>query len=123
MANELTFSYSIVHTKDPRVPFRPTQTIQCDQTGQGVYSNTLTIGTSAEDVNFGDVVPGLVILTNLDDTNYVQYGMSDGGTIKILGRLYPSKRVPAMFFLEPSATLRMIANTASCKVHVQAYYL
>jgi hypothetical protein len=121
---DLTLSLQVQHTKEPRNSWRPEGSAPtATQTGAGVYDNTLAIGTTAEDVSFGDVVPGLVILQNLDDTNFVDFGMSDAGTIKPLGRLYPDGRWPAMFFLKPSTTLRMQADTASCNVRVIAYTL
>lgn len=123
MANELRLSLRVEHTKDPRMPWSWPSVIQFDQTGTGAYRQTLSIGTSAEDVAFGDIAPGLVVLVNLDDTNYVDFGMSDGGTLKILGRLYPGDRVPAMFVLSPGQTLRMQANTGACNVDVAAWEL
>src|SRR5690349_2165786 len=113
MANDLQLTLRVGHTKDPRVSWSWPNVIQFDQTGSGVYQQTLSIGTSAEDVAFGDIAPGLVILVNLDDTNYVDFGMSDGGTLKTLGRLYPGDRVPAVFMLSPGQTLRMQANTGA----------
>jgi hypothetical protein len=123
MADELRLNIAVTHTKAPKIRWQPTDAIQMDQTGAGVYQQTLSIGTSAEDVAFGDVAPGLVILTNLDPTNYVDFGMSDGGTLKTLGRLYPAEGWPAMFMLSPGQTLRMQANTLACNVHVVAYEL
>lgn len=120
---DLSLTLSVQHTKDPQVSWRWPGVIQFDQTGSGVYQQTLSIGTTAEDVSFGDIAPGLVILVNLDDTNYVDFGMSDAGTLKTLGRLYPGDRVPAMFMLGPGQTLRMQANTGACNVHVTAWEL
>ena len=123
MANDIRVSLRIEHTKDPRVPWSWPGVVQMDQTGAGVYQQTLSIGTTAEDVAFGDIAPGLVVLVNLDDTNYVEFGMSDGGTIKKIGTLPASSRVPAMFMLATGQTLRMQANTGACNVHVVAWEL
>lgn len=123
MANELQLSMSIQHTKDPAIGWSPRSAIQATQTGTGVYQQTVNIGTTAEAVSFGDVSPGLVLLYNLDTTNFVDFGMSDGGTLKPIGRLYPSSKWPAMFYLSAGQTLMMLADTASCEVHVVAYEL
>lgn len=98
----------------------PNVSRQYDQTTVGMSDQVLTIGTSAEDVAFGDVAtPGTVILHNLDSTNYVEYGMSDGGTIKTLCKLKAGR--VNIIDLAASTTLRMIANTASCKVRVMCF--
>lgn len=123
MANELQLALRVGHTKEPKVSWQWPSVIQFDQTGAGVYQQTLAIGTTAEDVAFGDIAPGLVILVNLDDTNFVDFGMSDGGTLKTLGTLLPGDRVPAMFMLKSGTTLRMQADTAACNVHVVAWEL
>lgn len=123
MADDLRLNISLTHTKSPKIGWRPVDAIMADQTGSGRFEQTLSIGTTAEDVAFGDTAPGLVILWNEDDTNYVDFGMSDAGTLKTIGRLYPETNWPAMFFLSPGQTLRMQANTGACDVHVIAYEL
>lgn len=123
MANELRLQIGITHQKEPSQNWAPYGAVLATQTGAGVFSQTVNIGTSAEVVSFGDVAPGLVLLYNLDDENYVDFGMSDGGTLKAIGRLYSSTRWPAMFYLSPGQTLMMQANTAACDVQVVAYEL
>jgi hypothetical protein len=113
----------VTHQKQPAQNWQPYGAVMATQTGAGVFAQTLNIGTTAEAVSFGDVSPGLVILYNLDDTNFVNFGMSDGGTLKAIGRLYPTTRWPAMFFLMPGQTLMMQADTLACEVHVVAYEL
>lgn len=123
MANELSASLTVVHSKTPRRSFRPNTSFQATQAGQGVFEQTLSIGTAEENVSFGDVSPGLVILQNLDPTNFVSWGINDGGAIKAPGVLYPSTEWPTMFWLKPGATLRMQADTGACEVQVTAYEL
>jgi hypothetical protein len=121
---DLTLGISIQHTKEPRNSWRPEDgNPTATQTGVGVFDNTFDIGTTAEDISFGDVVPGLVILINQDDTNFVDYGMNDGGASKLPFRLYPDGRWPGINFMKPGVTLRLQADTASCKVRVIAYTL
>lgn len=117
MANEIsaTVGLSVVNG-NLRISF-PQLTRQYNQTASGLSDQVLSIATTAEDVSFGDVAtPGLCVLHNLDTTNYVEYGMSDGGTIKKLAKLSPGD--VHMIRIAASTTLRMQANTAACKVRV-----
>lgn len=117
MANEITATIGLqLINGNLRATF-PQLSRQYTQTIAGLSDQVLSIGTSAEDVSFTDVTtPGIVVLHNLDSTNYVSYGMSDGGTIKTLGKL--SAGDVHTFRLAASTTLRMQANTAACKVRV-----
>ena len=117
MANEITLTVGLqlvnssLRAQFPQVPSQYTQTTA------GISDNVWTIGTSAEDVAFGDVAtPGLTVLHNLDSTNYVDYGMSDGGTMKAVGRLKAGDK--HIIRIGASVTLRMQANTGACKVRV-----
>ncbi|WP_254513842.1 hypothetical protein [Anatilimnocola floriformis] len=81
----------------------------------GANSGIQTVGTSAEALAVGDVATlGLVCLLNTDATNFVQFGPDDSGTMKVVGRLKPGEA--AQFRLEPGITLKLKADTASCKV-------
>lgn len=117
MANEIssTVGLSVVNG-NLRIQF-PQLTRQYNQTASGLSDQVLSIGTSAEDASFGDVAtPGLVVLHNLDSANYVEYGMSDGGTIKKLAKLNAGD--VHLIRLAASTTLRLQANTAACKVRI-----
>ena len=117
MANEIsaTVGLSVVNG-NLRISL-PQLTRQYNQTASGLSDQVLSIATTAEDVSFGDVsTPGLCVLHNLDTTNYVEYGMSDSGTIKKLAKL--SAGDVHMIRIAASTTLRMQANTAACKVRV-----
>ncbi len=117
MANEITVTVGCqVVNGDLRAQFTQVA-LSRNQAASGLSDQVLSIGTSEENVSFGDVAtPGLVCLHNLDSTNYVEYGMSDGGTMKKLGKLIAGDK--ALFRLAASTTLRMQANTAACKVRV-----
>jgi hypothetical protein len=117
MANEIsaTVGLSVVNG-NLRISF-PQLTRQYNQTASGLSDQVLSIATTAEDVSFGDVsTPGLCVIQNLDTTNYVEYGMSDSGTIKKLAKL--SAGDVHLIRIAASTTLRMQANTAACKVRV-----
>lgn len=76
----------------------------------------LTIGTTEESVAFGELgTEGWMIMQNLDETNYVEWGFA---TTVYGGRLEAGE--PALFRLNPSTTLYLKANTAACKVVIYA---
>ena len=83
----LRLTQTVTHLRDPYSNWRQNSSPETNLAADGVFEAVLDIGTSEENVSFGDLTPGLVILVNLDDANYVQYGMSDAGTMKTLGRL------------------------------------
>jgi hypothetical protein len=101
--------------------FRPGN-ITVDQTTSGMSCQVLSIGTSEEDITFGDVATeGVCTLYNLDATNYVLWGKKDGsGNMQAIGKLKPS-HIPAVFNFNAGSTLRMQANTAACKVRICLY--
>ena len=117
MANEITSTIGLsVVNGNLRVQF-PQVARQYTQSASGLSDQVLSIGTSEENVAFGDVAtPGLTVLHNLDSTNYVEYGQSDGGTMKKIGKLSPGD--VHLIRIAASTTLRMLANTAACKVRV-----
>ena len=118
MANEITLQVkaklnnaSLKHTFDPGIK-------QITQTGIGLHAPVVSVGTSEEDFDPGDIAGadlGVICLLNLDTTNYVTWGAKDT-TMKAIGRLMPGE--PAFLRLEPSITIRWIADTAACLVQV-----
>lgn len=119
MANEITMSLGITHTKDPRIPFN--KTIKIDQTGTGVFSQPVTVGTTAETVTFTDITtPGLVIVWNLDTTHFVTVSVDVAGTPADFGTLVAGG-LPAVIPWKAGAVLSLKADTAPCKCHVQVY--
>lgn len=79
----------------------------------------LSIGTSEEDISFGDVTPGLVIMENLDSTNFIKYGPKSGGAMIEFARIAPGGF--AVIQLQGSAIIRAIADTAAVKVRIRGY--
>lgn len=119
MANEISVSVSLRAQKGNSAPFRSWGPVLDDWTGSGGFNpGSVDIGTTEEVISFGDVTPGWVVLRNLDPTNYVTYGPTSGGVMVPLGRLNPGK--PALLFLAAGVTLRMQANTAACRVQIEA---
>lgn len=77
------------------------------------------IGTSEEDISFGDVVPGLVCIQNLDAANYVQIGPKASGAMVPMIKL--AAGTATMFYLDGSVTLRAKANTTTVKCMIKGY--
>lgn len=114
MANEITnrIAWSL---KKGNLSRTFTASNNITQTGNGIYHNTSSIGTTEESIaTFGDVsTEGEVIIRNLDTTNYVQVGFATG----VYGMRLAAGRV-ASFPAEPGLTLYLKANTAACLVEI-----
>lgn len=89
-------------------------------TGQGFTSGLQSIGFAAEeDLDYGDVSAanaGILFMRNIDATNYVQWGLNDSGSIKVVGRLKPNAEFFTVIRVEPSAQIMLQANTGACLV-------
>lgn len=120
MADEIKIQTSVRLAKGAmKHEFTPAQ-LSLTQTGALVYDNTVSVGTTEETAGptFGDIgTEGLCVVYNLDSTNYVQVGFSTG----VYGIRLRGGSAPAMFFLEPNATLYLKANTAACNVRIIVY--
>ncbi len=79
----------------------------------------VNVGTSEEDIAFGDVTPRVVIIENLDATNFVEFGPKSGGAMIAFGRIEPGSF--AKFSLKSGVTLRMKADTAAVNVRIRGY--
>ena len=94
------------------------------QTGDYSQAYLLDIGTSNENIAFGDITPGYLVMYNLDDTNFVSYGFA--ATNKH-GRLQPKRTaddecgLPNIVYLNGGTNLHLEADTAACKVRIIAY--
>lgn len=126
MADELSVTVAVRHTKEPKLNLNPSAAI-FDQTGEGVFSAVQEIGTSEEDVTItGITTLGLCVLRNLDDTNYIDIGKKDGGgnmqeTIKLGPTGGAGTCAIAVFPLAAGITLRAKANTAACNLQIFVY--
>ena len=107
-----------------------TATITTDDP-KGPVPGALTVTTAGVDVDFSELVtPGLCKITNLDDTNFVSYGVYDGANFHYLGEMLPGEtyvfRISRYLGgTDPGTsgdnTFRLQANTASCIVQVEAF--
>jgi hypothetical protein len=89
-----------------------------DQTNQGGPTpGMVTIGTVEESQSFAELTtPGWVTIQNLDTTNFVEWGFSTG----VYGGKLAAGDTAGPFRLNSSASLYLKADTASCKVIINA---
>jgi len=94
--------------------------VQIDQTGVGGGNpGVVSVGTAEENISFGDITtPGVLLMRNLDGTNFVTWGVDSASSLKACGILRPGG--PAVFIPEwkSGAVLRMQSDTAACLVWV-----
>lgn len=120
MADEIKVNLSATMTNGTfKDTFRPA-TVNYDMSAAtGGNPGTVAIGTTEENVSFGDVTPGLVFMQNLDGTNFVEFGKDDASTMKEIGKI--SAGGIALFELATGETIRMKADTAACNVLIKGY--
>lgn len=110
MANEAYYSVNIKAAKNGATVGQSTSK-RLSMTGAEMLQATQNIGTTAETVSFGGITgaPQLLLVQNLDTTNYLELGGDSGLTVFKL-------KVPAgqiAIFTPTSATLYAKANTAA----------
>lgn len=126
MANEISIQFSgSIKNGNLYDKFGPESgNFKLDQaTVGGPSPGMISVGTSEEVITFTDITaPTLVVMTNLDATNYVEYGPTSAGALVNFGKLLPGGK-PNVVTLTTGVTLRMKANTAACKVLIKGYEL
>lgn len=85
----------------------------------GGNPGSVDVTTSEADITISLTTPGMIVIENLDSTNYVQYGPKSGGAMIPFAKLKAGEW--HKFALDSSVTLRMKANTATCKLRIRAY--
>lgn len=118
MANEITVTNTLAITNGNLTYSQGSTSSTFDQsTVGGPTPGMLSIGTSEESEAFSELsTVGWVRLLNLDTVNYVEWGFA---TAVYGGRLEAGES--ALFRLNPSTTLYLKANTAACKVLIDAF--
>lgn len=114
MANEITASVSLKFSKGGKTASVSKQGIQLTMSGTDYTRHTQTIGTSEEALVLGDVgTLGLMVVTNLDATNFVSIRPATGGTntIKI-------KAGETQMFRLATAAPFAIADTGAVEIEV-----
>ena len=116
MADEITLTVQLRVSKgnfDPgTVRF---SNLQFDQTAIGKAGGVQEISTSEENLNSGDLTNvGWLLMKNLDDTNYVQWGQDNSSTMQTVGRMEAGE--VALLRVEPGIGVRLKANTAAVDI-------
>lgn len=117
MPNEITVVTGLKVNNGNLIIRQSNETSQFDQSSALGSNFTSTISTTEETISFGDVTPGFVKFTNLDDTNFVQLGFVTGDYSM---RLLPNKGV-ALFYLESGTSVFALADTADCNIQIEAF--
>ena len=111
MSDEVRINIGLSFSKDGAVVTK-NKAFSVDVTGDSYVSGVLSIGTSEEELTqLADLgTPGWTLLSNLDDTNYVEFGSTTG--------VYDIKLEAgeSAVYRHNSATLYAKANTAACLV-------
>jgi len=118
MASEITISMTIACINGDYNYRRSLSGEQFDQAAQGASSGIQEIGFGGhEAIEVADLgTEGWLFMRNLDDTNFVDFGIEVAAAFEPVGRMEPGE--PAMFRLskDAGATLFAQADTAACNV-------
>lgn len=114
MAEEITISVSVTVRNGELVLSTPSTAVISDQTTARAATFTVDVATSETTVDFGDITPGLVMLKNLDATNFTDWTTDTGDYNHTLD---PNGDT-ALFRLKGTQTLFLKADTAPTKVQV-----
>lgn len=114
MADEITVTAHIRCVNGNLSVSTPTGAKQFDQTTARAATFTVDAATTETTVDFGDVSPGMILLENLDSTNYCEYTTVTGNyDLKLL-----AGGGKALIQFSGAQTLYLKANTATCKIQV-----
>jgi hypothetical protein len=123
MANEITIIYGMsrqhaTNALDNHQVSQAPVRKQFTQTGVGQFDVKPSIGTSEESITFTDIATnGWAMFTNMDTTNYVEWGFSTG----VYGGKMKAQESAGPFRVNPGATIYLKANTGACRVRVVMY--
>ena len=118
MANEIRISASM-NVDNGNLSFSQNYgTKSYDQTNiGGPTPGMIEVGTVEESETFAELTtPGWVTIQNLDDTNFVEWGFSTG----VYGGKLMAGETAGPFRLNASAALFLKADTAACRVVINA---
>lgn len=122
MANEITLTAGLSIIKNGASVSGAISGLRISQTGNNSIGNIQNVGTTTEQLSFGDVTtPGYLFVKNLDATNFVLVSLA---TPAISGTSF-AKLLPGEAFVIPTrqTTVYAIADTAACDVLVVALEL
>lgn len=117
MANEITVRAQLTYNPSLAGQVGMDSTLQSatlDMTGTEQWATTVDVGTSEEEITPPSDIgtPGMVLVKNLDSTNFIELGSVTG---EYLVKLLPGEF--AMFRLA-SSSIFALADTASCKLQI-----
>jgi len=117
MANEGYFSINLRASKSG-ANVGQSVSGRLDMIGSNMTQTTQTIGTTAELVAFGDIsgAPQMLLIQNLDATNYIEIGGDSGLTVFKLKIPAGKSNIVSL----TSATLYAQANTAAVNILIVA---
>lgn len=128
MANEITISTQLV-VNNVNLQYQASQTMRANQSvANGPSPGALKVTTGGVTVSLAQLtLGGIVQIINLDPTNYVSWGLLDGGNFRPIGELLPGEF--ATFRLSRSVltanaaadVIRLVANTATCNVQFNCF--
>jgi hypothetical protein len=116
MANEITITTEIRSLNGLIKYNGEIDTRTFDQATARAGGFTVDVGTTEESISFGDIAPGFVRLTNSDATNFVEVGFSTG----VYGATLLKSGGVMLFYRKSGTTVYVKADTATCKVQVEA---
>lgn len=139
MANEITVLSGVTITKDPLRYISQPNSFQADMTGcKGPTPGAVTVAVLGTTISLAQLTtPGICVFKNLDDTNYVTYGIWDPETETFypLGEILPgevyvlrlSRSISAEYgtgtgtLVPDTNNLMFRADTAAVVVSVEAF--
>jgi hypothetical protein len=117
MANELTVSVSLSFSKGRVTASISKAGLQVNVSGTNYTRLIQNVGTSQEQLLFGDVsTPGYCVLINRDPTNYIEVRPATG--VADLIQLDPNDGVALFKFAADCTAPFVIANTAGCELEI-----
>lgn len=124
MANEITVQQALQVSNGSLVDRMPLETDLVTQNTSGpvILSKVESIPTTAGGTvisTTGITTLGWLYLKNLDTTNFVKYGPTSAGAIVDFGTLKPGEQ--ALLRLTAGIVLRIIADTAACRVFYKIF--
>lgn len=121
MADELTVSAQISFSKS-NASMAVNRTATLDVSGSKYAEFIQNIGTTREDIVFGDIgTPGYFIVQNADPTNYIELSSDGGTTYSIKLTAGSSTKLGGLSIISNNGvTWSARANTAACNLIVSA---
>lgn len=122
MADEIRINENASVTKSShKSEWKPGQITHSmpDGYNSGGAPGSVLIGLAEQDIDFGDIVPGVVFIQNNDANNYFRIGPKSGGSMVAEQRVLPGKTI--RLYLDEGTILRAIANSAPVWADIRGY--